>query len=114
MTCASVTQDERLTLSKRPSIATMANTAPKIVTFEMVLVLRWKIWGIGDRRGGATTYCKRDAERAWQYRRAAIRKIPEPSSFRRMAAHVLEREDDRQTSGAVSANQPGLNFAIVA
>src|SRR4051812_9947377 len=52
MTCASVTHEDRLTLSNRPRSATTAKTAPKIVNREMVLVLRWKICGIasGDRR----------------------------------------------------------------
>src|SRR5260221_9684489 len=48
MTCASVTHDDRLTLSNRPSSATTAKAAPKIVSLEMVLVLRWKTCGIGE------------------------------------------------------------------
>src|SRR6516162_4329832 len=43
VTCACVTHDDRLILSNRPRSAATAKIAPKILTFEIVLVLRWKI-----------------------------------------------------------------------
>src|SRR2546422_248626 len=42
-----VTQGERLTSSNTPSRPATTNTAPKILTLEIVLALRWKICDIG-------------------------------------------------------------------
>src|SRR5690348_1098799 len=49
-TRASVTHGERFTSSKMPRSAATKNTAPKILTREIVLALRWKICGIVEPR----------------------------------------------------------------
>src|SRR4051812_8102072 len=46
-TWTSVTQGDALTRSNSQRRAATAKTAPKMLTFEMVLVLRWKICDIG-------------------------------------------------------------------
>src|SRR5436189_531936 len=56
-TCTCVTHGDALTRSKSQRSAATANTAPKMLSFEMVLVLRWKICDIGRAIHGSRNRC---------------------------------------------------------